>query len=87
MRWLHDFIIEMACCLKLRRESKVTLSSFRVIEEGRIMPDHFGIIYNISYLRTGSQTFFPHIIQIEATNTGWISNTTHYDCCHYRHKQ
>ena len=45
MRWLHDFIIEMACCLKLRWESKVTLSSFRVIEEeeGRIIPDHFEI--------------------------------------------
>ena len=24
VRWLHDFIIEMACCLKLRWESKVT---------------------------------------------------------------
>ena len=43
MRWLHDFIVEMACCLKLRRESKVTLRSFRVLEEGRIMPDHFEI--------------------------------------------
>ena len=38
MRWLHDFIIEMVCCLKLRWESKVMPRNFRVAEEGRIVP-------------------------------------------------
>ena len=37
MRWLQDFIIEVACYLKLRWDSKVTPRSFRV-EEGRIAP-------------------------------------------------
>ena len=42
MRWLHDFITEMACCLKLRWESKVTLRSFRVVEEeGIVVPAMF----------------------------------------------
>ena len=41
MRWLHEFITEMACCLKLRWESKVTPRSFRVVEEGRVVPAMF----------------------------------------------
>ena len=42
MRWLHDFITEMACCLKLSWESKVTPRSFRVVEEeGRVVPAMF----------------------------------------------
>ena len=41
MRWLHDFITEMACCLKLRWDSKVTPRSFRVVEEGRVVPAMF----------------------------------------------
>ena len=41
MRWLHDLIIEVACCLKLRWESKATPKSFRVVEEGRIVPAMF----------------------------------------------
>ena len=42
MRWLHDLIIEVACCLKLMWESKVTPRSFRVVEEeGRVVPAMF----------------------------------------------
>ena len=37
MRWLQDFITEVACCLKLRWESKLTPRSFRAVEEGRRM--------------------------------------------------
>ena len=39
MRWLHDFITEMTCYLRLRGESKVTLGSFREVEEegGRVV--------------------------------------------------
>ena len=42
MRWLHDFITEVACCLKLRWESKVKgVNKCRVLVEGRIVPAMF----------------------------------------------
>ena len=42
MKWLQDFVIEEACCLKLRWESTLMPRSFRVVEEeGRVVPAMF----------------------------------------------